>query len=173
MKLAPRLLPGETDTHCSFVPSPALRTTTVQLSSVYTLHLPLVCNLKLLRVALLGFQNLMPASKCLTLNPPLHPFLHLLPPKTTYTIPCIQQPCHCFHSAHGVKITLLLGPLLNSEGNLLILIHTVLPHMPPFLSNFLAADQAEETRLLTLLNHMKALHNWAPTWGTHDLLRKV
>lgn len=56
------------------------------------------------------------------------------------------------------KGTLLLEFSRGPESNLLILIHAIVPHVPQFLRDLLVADQAEETGLLTLVNHMKALH---------------
>lgn len=71
------------------------------------------------------------------------------------------------------KGTLLSEFTRGPESNLLILIHAVVPHVPPFLRDLLVADQAEETGLLTLVNHMKALHKQALSRGKRDLLRQV
>lgn len=54
------------------------------------------------------------------------------------------------------KGTLLSEFSRGPESKLLILIHAVAPHVPQFLKDLLVADQAEETGLLTLVNHMKA-----------------
>lgn len=98
------------------------------------------------------------------LNIPLLPSPHQPSPKTANTTLCIQAATtglqhHCFPPLPRVWVT--KGTLLSEfsrgpESKPLILIHAVTPHVPHFLKDLLVADQAEETGLLTLVNHMKA-----------------